>query len=88
MIFKGDIQISLWDLGGQDEFHSLHDLVIWNTNVQGIVSSFFYFANLFTTKKNVKINWMNITLKSWMNWIIGLDLLPPIWNCQLNSHLI
>jgi GTPase SAR1 family protein len=28
MIFKGDIQISLWDLGGQDEFHSLHDLVI------------------------------------------------------------
>jgi len=54
MIIKGDIQISLWDLGGQDEFHSLHDLVIRNTNVQGIASSFFLLCKLTCNKKECK----------------------------------
>lgn len=54
MIIKGDIQISLWDLGGQDEFHSLHDLVIRNTNVQGIASSFFLLCKLAYNKKECK----------------------------------
>lgn len=54
MIIKGDIQISLWDLGGQNEFHSLHDLVIQNTNVQGIASSFFLLCKLTCNKKECK----------------------------------
>jgi hypothetical protein len=54
MIIKGDIQISLWDLGGQDEFHSLHDLVIQNTNIQGIASSFFLLCKLTRNKKKCK----------------------------------
>ncbi|CAM6028635.1 unnamed protein product [Sphagnum balticum] len=54
MIIKGDIQISLWDLGGQDEFHSLHDLVIPNTNIQGIASSFFLLCKLTRDKKECK----------------------------------
>jgi GTPase SAR1 family protein len=54
MIIKDDIQISLWDLGGQDEFHSLHDLVIQNTNIQGIASSFFLLCKLIRNKKECK----------------------------------
>jgi GTPase SAR1 family protein len=54
MIIKGDIKISLWDLGGQDEFHFLHDLVIRNTNVQGIASYFFLLCKLTYNKKECK----------------------------------
>jgi GTPase SAR1 family protein len=27
MLVKDNVKISLWDLGGQDEFHAFHDLV-------------------------------------------------------------
>ncbi|KAG0589509.1 hypothetical protein KC19_1G025200 [Ceratodon purpureus] len=37
---RADLKISLWDLGGQDEFHAFHDLLIPNVNGYRSASSF------------------------------------------------
>ncbi len=88
MTIKRDIHISLWDLGGQDEFHSLHDLVIWNRNVQRIVSSFFLLCKLTRNKKECKDQLDEYCAKIMNELEYWIRFIASNTRPSINSHLI
>ncbi len=65
MLVKGELRISIWGLGGQDEFHAFHDLVVPNLNDNGELVLSFYCAKSYAMKTPI--------MKSISHWHEGTE---------------
>jgi GTPase SAR1 family protein len=61
MLVKDNLKISLWDLGGQDEFHAFHDLVVPNLMTMEELVLLFHCAKSYAMKSPImKSIWMKL----------------------------
>lgn len=54
VIVEDDVQISIWDLAGHEEFHAFHDLVVPNLSSQGSACTFVLLCDISVPKGGSK----------------------------------
>lgn len=88
MIVEDNIQISIWDLAGHEEFHAFHDIVVPNLSSQGSACSFVLLCDISSRKDGGKYELkdpgvIDQELRYWLRFIASntrqsMHLLPHV----------
>ncbi|KAG0593026.1 hypothetical protein KC19_1G299500 [Ceratodon purpureus] len=90
VIVEDNVQISIWDLAGHEEFHAFHDLVVPNLSSQGSACSFVLLCDISVpqgkggSKFELKdVNVIDHELRYWLRFIASntrqsLHMLPNV----------
>jgi len=69
MLVKDNLKISLWDLGGQDEFHAFHDLVVPSLNDNGAACFFILLCKILCNENSNNEKHMDEIEKELQYWL-------------------
>lgn len=88
VIVEDNVQISIWDLAGHEEFHAFHDLVVPNLSSQGSACTFILLCDISVPKGGSKfelkdVNVIDQELRYWLRFIASntrqsLHMLPNV----------